>query len=272
MTKFTNVIVRRPAKSMVEGITSAPELGKPDYELALQAARRLHRGPQGLRRGGDGAACARAVPRLLLRGGPGRRHAQAAPSSPTPARPAATARRTRSSPPCASSSTMSRVEAHREPRHARRRRRDDGGRPLLRGALRAHERGGHPPVLRDPGGLGPRRAPRCRCEHVLHLKTGVNYLEDGNMLVSGEFVDQARLRAVQHASRSPRTRPTPPTASGSTAPCIVPEGYPTVLEKAVQDAGYETITVDTSEYRKLDGGLSCLSLALLASAPKEAAQ
>ncbi len=28
---------------------------------------------------------------------------------------------------------------------------------------------------------------------------------------------------------------------------IVPEGYPTVL-KAVQDAGYETITVDTSEY------------------------
>ena len=36
MTKFTNVIVRRPAKSMVEGITSAPELGKPDYELACK--------------------------------------------------------------------------------------------------------------------------------------------------------------------------------------------------------------------------------------------
>ena len=36
MTTFTNVIVRRPAKSMVEGITSAPELGKPDYELACK--------------------------------------------------------------------------------------------------------------------------------------------------------------------------------------------------------------------------------------------
>ena len=36
MTKFSNVIVRRPAKSMVEGITSAPELGKPDYEKALK--------------------------------------------------------------------------------------------------------------------------------------------------------------------------------------------------------------------------------------------
>ena len=61
MTKFTNVIVRRPAKSMVEGITSAPELGKPDYELASR----------------------------------------------TRAPTAATARRTRSSRPCASSSTTS---------------------------------------------------------------------------------------------------------------------------------------------------------------------
>ena len=42
-------------------------------------------------------------------------------------------------------------------------------------------------------------------EHVLHLKTGVNYLEDGNMLVSGEFVDEARLRAVP-PHRDPRGR------------------------------------------------------------------
>ena len=33
---FNNVIVRRPARSLVDGITSAPELGKPDYELALK--------------------------------------------------------------------------------------------------------------------------------------------------------------------------------------------------------------------------------------------
>ena len=40
---------------------------------------------------------------------------------------------------------------------------------------------------------------------------------------------------------------------------IVPEGYPAVLA-AVQGLGYKTLLVDTSEYRKLDGGLSCLSL------------
>jgi dimethylargininase len=33
---FKNVIVRKPAKSMIDGITSAPELGKPDYELAVK--------------------------------------------------------------------------------------------------------------------------------------------------------------------------------------------------------------------------------------------
>jgi len=33
---FKNVIVKRPCKALVDGITSAPELGKPDYALALK--------------------------------------------------------------------------------------------------------------------------------------------------------------------------------------------------------------------------------------------
>ena len=31
-------------------------------------------------------------------------------------------------------------------------------------------------------------------------------------------------------------------------------------EKLVREMGYEVILVDTSEFRKIDGGLSCLSL------------
>ena len=34
---FKNVIVKRPCKAMLDGITSAPELGKPNYELALSS-------------------------------------------------------------------------------------------------------------------------------------------------------------------------------------------------------------------------------------------
>ena len=40
---------------------------------------------------------------------------------------------------------------------------------------------------------------------------------------------------------------------------IVPDHFPKVAQ-IVRDAGYEVILVDTSEYRKIDGGLSCLSL------------
>ena len=40
---------------------------------------------------------------------------------------------------------------------------------------------------------------------------------------------------------------------------IIAEGYPKFKE-AVTANGYPTIELDMSEFRKLDGGLSCLSL------------
>ena len=95
-------------------------------------------------------------------------------------------------------------------------------------------------------------------EEVLHLKTGVNYIENNIMLVSGEFIDKPDFKDF--------TKIIVPEEEAYGANCIwvndtviVPEGYPTIL-KAVQDAGYKTLVVDTSEYRKVDGGLSCLSL------------
>ncbi len=40
---------------------------------------------------------------------------------------------------------------------------------------------------------------------------------------------------------------------------LVPEGNYKV-KKMIEDKGYEVISLDMSEFRKLDGGLSCLSL------------
>jgi len=95
-------------------------------------------------------------------------------------------------------------------------------------------------------------------EEVLHLKTGVNYIENNNMLVSGEFIEKEDFKSFNKIIV--------PVNEAYGANCIwvndtviVPEGYPTV-EKGIRDAGYKVIIVDTSEYRKLDGGLSCLSL------------
>ena len=40
---------------------------------------------------------------------------------------------------------------------------------------------------------------------------------------------------------------------------LISKGYPKSRQK-IEEAGYVVIEVDVSEFRKLDGGLSCLSL------------
>lgn len=93
-------------------------------------------------------------------------------------------------------------------------------------------------------------------EKILHLKTGLSYLENNNLLISGEFVDRAIFEKFNKIIID----------ESVAANCIwvndkviVPVGYEKT-KNAIEDAGYEVILVDTSEYRKLDGGLSCLSL------------
>ena len=95
-------------------------------------------------------------------------------------------------------------------------------------------------------------------EKVLHLKTGVNYLENGNLLVSGEFCDKECF-AAYHKTEIPESEAYAANCIWVNGTVIVPKGYPAVLS-AVQGLGYPTLTVDTSEFRKIDGGLSCLSL------------
>lgn len=95
-------------------------------------------------------------------------------------------------------------------------------------------------------------------EKVLHLKTGVNYLENNHMLVSGEFIHKPEF-ARYHKVVIPEEEAYAANCIWVNDTVIVPEGYPAV-RKAVQALGYKTLVVDTSEYRKLDGGLSCLSL------------
>lgn len=93
---------------------------------------------------------------------------------------------------------------------------------------------------------------------VLHLKTGLAYLEDNNLLIAGEFVENPIFKSFNKVIVS--------EDESYGANCIwvnnnvlVPAGYPKV-QKAIEKLGYTVHVVDTSEYRKLDGGLSCLSL------------
>ena len=93
---------------------------------------------------------------------------------------------------------------------------------------------------------------------MLHLKTGLAYLENNNLLIAGEFIESPMFKDFNKVII--------PEDEGYAANCIwmndhvlVPMGYPKV-KKSVEELGYKVIEVDTSEYKKLDGGLSCLSL------------
>ena len=95
-------------------------------------------------------------------------------------------------------------------------------------------------------------------KQLLHLKSGMSYLEDNNLLVQNEFSDHPafnRFRKLKvgadegYAANSLWVNGT----------VLVPTGFP-ITRSNIEQAGYPTISLDVSEFEKLDGGLSCLSL------------
>ncbi len=93
---------------------------------------------------------------------------------------------------------------------------------------------------------------------VLHLKTGLAYLENDLLLTAGEFVSHPEFLNF-------KTIPIDMEDAYS-ANCIyvngtvlIPAGYP-VTKAKIDALGLPTREVEVSEFRKIDGGLSCLSL------------
>ncbi len=95
-------------------------------------------------------------------------------------------------------------------------------------------------------------------EKVLHLKTGVAYLENDNLLACGEFLTK---EAFQHFNilEVPEDESYAANSVWVNGVVLTPSGYPKT-RALIEAAGYTVREVDVSEFRKLDGGLSCLSL------------
>lgn len=253
---FSQAIVRRPARSMVEGITSAPELGKPDYGKALAQHDAYIEALEDCGVVVSVLEADEAYPdscfvedtavltrKCAIIDRPGARSRQGEEELMEPV--------VRGFYP------DDRIARIVEPGTL------EGGDVMMvgdhfyvGGSERTNEAGIQQFfTILEKYGLTGSVVP---LEHVLHLKTGVNYLEDGNMLVSGEFIEKPDF-AQYNKVIVPEDEAYGANCIWVNDTVIVPEGYPTVL-KAVQDLGYKTLVVDTSEYRKVDGGLSCLSL------------
>ncbi|MDD6647854.1 MAG: arginine deiminase family protein [Firmicutes bacterium] len=256
MTKFNNVIVRKPCKAVCDGITSAPELGQPIYEKALAQHEKYI---EALKKCGVEVTVLEADERY--------------PDSCFVEDPALITRKCAiiTNPGAASRNgekdeiigavrkffPEDKIEYIKDPGTL------EGGDVMMVGdtfyvglSARTNAEG-----IRQLGEILNKYGLECvqvPLEKVLHLKTGVNYLENNNMLVSGEFIEKPEF-AKYNKIVIPEEEAYAANCIWVNGTVIVPEGYPAVL-KAVQDAGYETLVVDTSEFRKIDGGLSCLSL------------
>ncbi len=93
---------------------------------------------------------------------------------------------------------------------------------------------------------------------VLHLKTGLSFLEKNNLLITGEFLDNAIFKRF---NRIVVDEPEGYAANSLwvNGKVLVPKGHPATKGR-IERAGYTAIEADVTEFQKLDGGLSCLSL------------
>lgn len=253
---FKNVIVKRPSKSLIDGITSAPELGKPDYELALKQhdayiAALKDCGVEVTVLEADEAfpdSCfvedtAVVTSKCAIISNPGAA--------------------SRNGETKTMVGVIKRFYAEDKIEYIKHPGTLEGGDVMMVGnhfyvglSDRTNEEGARQfiAILEKYGHTGS----VVKLTEVLHLKTGVNYIENNNMLMYGEFITKPEFSKFNHILIDPQ--------EAYSANCIwvnnkviVPAGYESTLKNIIA-AGYETITVDTSEYRKLDGGLSCLSL------------
>ncbi len=93
---------------------------------------------------------------------------------------------------------------------------------------------------------------------VLHLKTGLGYLEDNNLLACGEFLTKPEFQQFNLLDVDSQEA----YAANSVwinGTVLTPKGFPGT-KASIASTGYKVREVDVSEFQKLDGGLSCLSL------------
>ena len=97
-----------------------------------------------------------------------------------------------------------------------------------------------------------------KLENVLHLKTGLAYLEQNNLIACGEFVSNP---AFQHFNilKIDEDESYAANCMWMNDRVLIPKGFPKSRE-IIEDTGYSIKEVDVSEFQKLDGGVSCLSL------------
>ncbi len=95
-------------------------------------------------------------------------------------------------------------------------------------------------------------------KEILHLKSGLAYLGDGRLALIGALADRREFRDYDLVRVD--------AGEEYAANCVCVNDYVLVVagyeafERKLQILGYQTLALDMTEFQKMDGGLSCLSL------------
>jgi dimethylargininase len=95
---------------------------------------------------------------------------------------------------------------------------------------------------------------------LLHLKSGLGVMDDGRLVAVGSLAGRDELRGYSVVRVDPRETYAANCLSVN-GRVLMARGFP-LLEAALERLGYQVVTLEMSEFRKMDGGLSCLSLRL----------
>lgn len=95
-------------------------------------------------------------------------------------------------------------------------------------------------------------------EGILHLKSGIASLGDNQLVVIDALADRESFSGYD-LIRVPREETYAANCLKLKDAVLIPSGFP-ILESSLKQRGYDPYPLNVSEFQKMDGGLSCLSL------------
>ena len=95
-------------------------------------------------------------------------------------------------------------------------------------------------------------------EADLHLKSSVNYIGQNTLLITERFAGRDEFKGYDTIIVDKTEEYAANTLLINNS-LIIPRGFPNTMKK-LESTGFHIIELDVSEVRKMDGGLTCMSL------------
>ena len=94
--------------------------------------------------------------------------------------------------------------------------------------------------------------------NILHLKSGIAFLGDDRLVAIDELAERPEFRGFELIRVSPEEEYAANCLSVN-GKVLIAAGFP-LFEEQLDKLGLDVIALEMSEFQKMDGGLSCLSL------------